>query len=160
MAPNQLQLIWKCKIPSLVSIRTGNRELTRTICCFSSLLKENYKWFWCKISSDICSLPPWEVSIFISESNHYFLQGLCTSTKMCSYTIWEGENKKLLSYTKHILQTDTQNQWEIFQKSTEYKQTRRFLQKPRLVLQLPFFTPVYSLPVIVYSTATISGWLL
>lgn len=121
MAPNQLQLIWKCKIPSLVSIRTGNRELTLTIWCSSSLLKENYKWFWCKISSDICSLPPWEVSIFISESNHYFLQGLCTSTKMCSYTIWEGENKKLLSYTKRILQTDTQNQWEIFQKSTEYK---------------------------------------
>lgn len=47
-------------------INTGKRVVTWTISRSSGLLKGNYKSFCCKVSSDACSLPPWDVSFFIS----------------------------------------------------------------------------------------------
>lgn len=62
-------------------IKTGKRVLTLTISCSSGLLRENYKSFWGKISSDACSLPPWDVSIFISKAIVIFYKAYVLAQK-------------------------------------------------------------------------------
>lgn len=70
--------------------------------------------------------------------------------------------QKLLSYTKYVPQASIQN-WGpggggggISEKYRPQTETCTFPYTFKFVLQLPFITPVCSLPAVAYSTETIS----